>query len=816
MKLDAKVLRYMSAEEFRVLTAVEMGSKNHEVVPTSLVAQIAKLRNGGSHKLLGELAKRNLVARVKNAKYDGYRLAYGGYDYLALKAFVKRGSVYSVGNQIGVGKESDVYIVADEEETQRVLKIHRLGRVSFRAIKSKRDYLQKRKSASWIYMSRLAAMKEYAFMKVLHENGFPVPQPIDQARHCVVMELIDAYPLRQVAEVRDPGKLYSDLMDIIVRLAEYGLIHGDFNEFNILVKDDGEPVLIDFPQMVSISHPNAEWYFNRDVDCIRTFFRRRYGYESMLYPKFKLDVNRQFDLDVQVAASGFTKKNQEELEAYQKEVIILDNEDEKMIETNESEELSEENQDEIEEEDYGVQDDIVNPVKVDIKGALDNDEKTHLKNNLSESSFDSNEESDELHNRSYHAHRDNQPPSTRSTPAPSMISTTTTHITDAEIKQRVAHSLRNPYRASSHKKKSTMVNTKGHSTRNHTKGKEKRRAAELVSEIERFVALLQNAALSLQSATQSFQAASQSFQVSSQAFTMAVDFLKEAIAASKANQKNKKLKKDKGKDPNFPKKVPNAYIYYCNEVRPKVMEENPEWKNSLVMSKVGEMWRDLTDEDKQRYEKMHERETRKRQKAVQIYLSKRKGGSPNINEEENKEIKSEIVKEESEGSDEESETEPKESEARGESAESSEAEESGESAESSEAEESESQSKSGSSDDEETSSHIASSEKSRKKGQQPKIPKDQPKMISEKATSPNEKRRSEKGIGDSSIKLEMDPPIKERKRPNSENIEDPKRRKLTEASNNTKVASPHVKESSGNDKIKSPTHGKGNKKSKIK
>jgi RIO-like serine/threonine protein kinase len=106
-----------------------MGSKNHEVVPTSLIAQIAQLRHGGSHKIVGELAKRNLIARVQNAKCkghfkacifrlfniwriglldtdDGYRLTYGGYDYLALKTFSKRGSVYSVGNQIGVGKES--------------------------------------------------------------------------------------------------------------------------------------------------------------------------------------------------------------------------------------------------------------------------------------------------------------------------------------------------------------------------------------------------------------------------------------------------------------------------------------------------------------------------------------------------------------------------------------------------------------------------------------------------------------------------------------------------------------------------------------
>ncbi|KAI8054698.1 RIO1 family-domain-containing protein [Syncephalis plumigaleata] len=314
MKLDVKAMRYMSGEDFRVLTAVEMGSKNHEIVPTSLITNIAGLRHGGVQKILSDLARKSLVARVQNAKYDGYRLTYGGYDYLAMKTFLKRKSVVSVGNQIGVGKESDIFVVADEADQSRVLKLQRLGRMSFRTIKSKRDYLQKRKSASWMYMSRLAAAKEYAFMKVLYDNGFPVPQPFDYNRHCVVMELIDAFPLRQIEHVENPGKLYSELMNLIVRLAQSGLIHGDFNEFNLLVRESGEPILIDFPQMVSTSHANAEWYFNRDVECIRTFFRRRFNYESMLYPKFKLDVNKEFDLDVQVAASGFTKKQQRELE----------------------------------------------------------------------------------------------------------------------------------------------------------------------------------------------------------------------------------------------------------------------------------------------------------------------------------------------------------------------------------------------------------------------------------------------------------------------------------------------------------------------
>ncbi|KAF8640834.1 hypothetical protein AX17_000483 [Amanita inopinata Kibby_2008] len=272
---------------------------------------------------------------------DGYRLTYGGYDYLAMRALSKRGAVHSVGNQIGVGKESDIYIVADDDGKEMVLKMHRLGRISFRAIKQKRDYLGNRKSASWMYMSRLAAQKEYAFMKVLYDHAFPVPRPIDQARHCILMELIDAYPLRQIAEVPSPGKLYSELMDLIVRFAHAGLIHGDFNEFNILIcRDSGDPVVIDFPQMVSTAHENAEWfilvfdtthlialtrdsfrYFNRDVECIRTFFRRRFRYESSLYPRFRRVISEgsesdNFRLDVVVEASGFRRKDMKVLEEY--------------------------------------------------------------------------------------------------------------------------------------------------------------------------------------------------------------------------------------------------------------------------------------------------------------------------------------------------------------------------------------------------------------------------------------------------------------------------------------------------------------------
>lgn len=61
-----------------------------------------------------------------------------------------------------------------------------------------------------------------------------------------------------IHEVKDVPELYSDLMDLIVRFANHGVIHGDFNEFNLMLDDSDKPVVIDFPQMVSTSHENAK------------------------------------------------------------------------------------------------------------------------------------------------------------------------------------------------------------------------------------------------------------------------------------------------------------------------------------------------------------------------------------------------------------------------------------------------------------------------------------------------------------------------------------------------------------------------------
>lgn len=208
-------------------------------------------------------------------------------------------------------------------------------------------------------------------MKALMEEGFPVPEPLAQSRHTIVMTLIDAFPLRQISSVPDPATLYAELIALILRLAKHGLIHGDFNEFNILIKEtslkneDGEesirldPVIIDFPQMVSMEHQNAEMYFDRDVNCIKRFFSRKFHFTSTEPGPFFKDAKKAVGkggakrLDATVEASGFTKKMIKDLEAALKE------QEAKGIQEGDASDSAQSTDDEQEGEDEGEEDDGV-------------------------------------------------------------------------------------------------------------------------------------------------------------------------------------------------------------------------------------------------------------------------------------------------------------------------------------------------------------------------------------------------------------------------------------------------------------------------
>ena len=83
---------------------------------------------------------------------------------------------------------------------------------------------------------------------------------------------------RRLAEVdiENPETAYEVVREYIRRLYAAGLVHGDLSEYNLLVHE-GELVVIDVGQAVTIHHPNAEAFLERDCENVASFFTRQ-GY----------------------------------------------------------------------------------------------------------------------------------------------------------------------------------------------------------------------------------------------------------------------------------------------------------------------------------------------------------------------------------------------------------------------------------------------------------------------------------------------------------------------------------------------------------
>jgi RIO kinase 2 len=141
-----------------------------------------------------------------------------------------------------------------------------------------------------------------------------VPKPIDHNRHAIVMEYVGATLLNNIEKMAHAQRVYERCLELLVKLARHGLVHGDFNEFNLFVRDDYNIIMIDFPQMVSIDHPNASELFDRDVNNLALFFERRFGITKKLFPKLETDVEREAELDRMLMASGFSRQEQRDLE----------------------------------------------------------------------------------------------------------------------------------------------------------------------------------------------------------------------------------------------------------------------------------------------------------------------------------------------------------------------------------------------------------------------------------------------------------------------------------------------------------------------
>ena len=71
------------------------------------------------------------------------------------------------------------------------------------------------------------------------------------------------------------------------------------------------------------------------------------------------------------------------------------------------------------------------------------------------------------------------------------------------------------------------------------------------------------------------------------------------------------------KDPNRVKRAKSGYLYFCDEKRKEVQNNNPG-KNMGDISKVlGGMWKELSEEDKVKYNKQHDDDVERYENQIQ-------------------------------------------------------------------------------------------------------------------------------------------------------------------------------------------------------
>ena len=274
----AKILPKLEKEDIRILMAIEIGMKRSEYVKINDIRFYARYPIEETLFRLKNVHKFNLIIRNSSEYEVSYTLNSIGYDLLALHTLVERNIISQLGPLIGKGKESDVYSCMDDNKEIYALKLYRMGRTSFKSIKKFRSFVGERTHLSWLYINRLAARKEFAALNNIYKLKLDTPKPIAFNRHAIVMSYLRGKELVYFQDIKNPRKIFNKLikqMKIIYRKAN--MIHGDLGEFNIILDEKGNILIIDWLQWVNKEHPNAKSLLERDIKNVCSYFEKKFN-----------------------------------------------------------------------------------------------------------------------------------------------------------------------------------------------------------------------------------------------------------------------------------------------------------------------------------------------------------------------------------------------------------------------------------------------------------------------------------------------------------------------------------------------------------
>lgn len=143
-----------------------------------------------------------------------------------------------------------------------------------KAIAKKNNFSKKHLYSSWV-------KHEFNLLKQVQEIDVLVPKLCDFTSTSILMEYIgnEEAPAPRLIDIKlgkeEAAKILDKIMKDIELLKTSGIVHADLSAYNILIWK-GKPYIIDFPQAVNLKqNPNAEILYERDINNIKSFFKRK-------------------------------------------------------------------------------------------------------------------------------------------------------------------------------------------------------------------------------------------------------------------------------------------------------------------------------------------------------------------------------------------------------------------------------------------------------------------------------------------------------------------------------------------------------------
>ncbi|VVB69215.1 RIO-type serine/threonine-protein kinase Rio1 [uncultured archaeon] len=231
---------------------------------------------------------------VEDAVFDSRTL-------MDLYSLSSKGIIDALGGSICTGKEANIFRALGSGK-ELALKIYRISTSNFKAMQ---DYLHGDPRFGSVKGTKRAIVsawtkKEFRNLTRAEEAGVRVPHPIAMRGNILVMDFVGQND-HAAPQLKDAGLEVEEAKRVFGRLVEYisllyhkaGLVHADLSEFNILYT--GEPVIIDMGQSVTLDHPMARKFLERDITNIVRYFQKRYGFgsEEDIWARLKSDKREE-------------------------------------------------------------------------------------------------------------------------------------------------------------------------------------------------------------------------------------------------------------------------------------------------------------------------------------------------------------------------------------------------------------------------------------------------------------------------------------------------------------------------------------------